>query len=328
MAQQHIGVGTVANDGTGDPLRTAMTKAEANFTELYTSDALKAPLASPALTGTPTAPTAAPGTNTTQIATTAFVTAIVTGLWKLKGGTDCSANPNYPAATKGDAYVVTVAGKIGGASGVIVDIGDVFIASADNAGGTQSSVGTSWFTIEHNLTGALLAANNLSDVANAATARTNLGLAIGTNVQAYDADLTIYAGITPSANVQSLLAAANFAAISTLLGLNPTGASTIAPGAGSGTGPTIAITNGPNGGRITLTTGSSPTLNGVIATITYVNAFPADSFVVISAANANAGGQIRQVFADGMSGGFVLTNVTSALTASTQYIWDFYVTGK
>jgi hypothetical protein len=34
--------------------------------------ALKAPLASPALTGTPTAPTATAGTNTTQIATTAF----------------------------------------------------------------------------------------------------------------------------------------------------------------------------------------------------------------------------------------------------------------
>lgn len=36
--------------------------------------ALKAPLASPALTGTPTAPTAAAGTDTTQIATTEFVT--------------------------------------------------------------------------------------------------------------------------------------------------------------------------------------------------------------------------------------------------------------
>lgn len=35
--------------------------------------AAKAPLASPALTGTPTAPTAADGTNTTQLATTAFV---------------------------------------------------------------------------------------------------------------------------------------------------------------------------------------------------------------------------------------------------------------
>ena len=38
-------------------------------------DATVAPLASPALTGTPTAPTAAVGTSTTQIATTEFVMA-------------------------------------------------------------------------------------------------------------------------------------------------------------------------------------------------------------------------------------------------------------
>jgi len=42
-----------------------------------TADNLKANLASPAFTGTPTAPTATAGTNTTQIATTAFVTAAV-----------------------------------------------------------------------------------------------------------------------------------------------------------------------------------------------------------------------------------------------------------
>jgi hypothetical protein len=42
-------------------------------TALNNALAFKAPLASPDLTGTPTAPTAAPGTNTTQIATTAFV---------------------------------------------------------------------------------------------------------------------------------------------------------------------------------------------------------------------------------------------------------------
>lgn len=40
----------------------------------------KAPLASPALTGTPTAPTAAAGTNTTQVATTAFVSTAVSAL--------------------------------------------------------------------------------------------------------------------------------------------------------------------------------------------------------------------------------------------------------
>jgi hypothetical protein len=41
---------------------------------------LKAPLASPALTGTPTAPTATAGTNTTQVATTAFVGSAVAAL--------------------------------------------------------------------------------------------------------------------------------------------------------------------------------------------------------------------------------------------------------
>ena len=35
MAQLTIGIGTSANDGTGDPLRTAFTKINTNFTELY-----------------------------------------------------------------------------------------------------------------------------------------------------------------------------------------------------------------------------------------------------------------------------------------------------
>lgn len=112
----------------------------------------------------------------TQKAVKAYVDASVVGLLDYKGGQACAANPNYPAASKGDAYNVSTAGKIGGASGKSVDIGDWFVAGADNAGGTEASVGTSWYVLEHNLTGALLAANNLSDIASAATARTNLGL--------------------------------------------------------------------------------------------------------------------------------------------------------
>lgn len=51
------------------------THAQSDITGLTTALGLLAPLASPALTGTPTAPTAAGGTNTTQVATTAFVQA-------------------------------------------------------------------------------------------------------------------------------------------------------------------------------------------------------------------------------------------------------------
>jgi hypothetical protein len=46
--------------------------------------------------------------------------------------------------------------------------------------------------------GDLLAANNLSDLDNVGTARTNLGLAIGSDVQAFDAQLTDVAGLTPT----------------------------------------------------------------------------------------------------------------------------------
>lgn len=63
------GVLNIANlSGTG----TRMVTADASG-NLSTDSTTYAPLASPALTGTPTAPTAASGTNTTQIATTAFV---------------------------------------------------------------------------------------------------------------------------------------------------------------------------------------------------------------------------------------------------------------
>jgi hypothetical protein len=100
-----------------------------------------------------------------QKAVKTYVDNAVTGLLDLKGSTDCSANPNYPAGVVGDTYYVTVAGKIGGASGKSVDVGDVYVASANNAGGAEASVGTSWFVMEHNLTGVALTSGTLAQFA-------------------------------------------------------------------------------------------------------------------------------------------------------------------
>jgi len=46
----------------------------------------------------------------------------------------------------------------------------------------------------------LTASNNLTDLGNVSTARTNLGVAIGSDVQAYDADLAALAGVTSAAD--------------------------------------------------------------------------------------------------------------------------------
>lgn len=81
--------GTLAVNGTDVPV---------------TGFAGKAPLASPALTGTPTAPTAAAGTSTTQLATTEFVGNAIT---------------NALADVSGLSYSIVEALPASGAAGVI-----------------------------------------------------------------------------------------------------------------------------------------------------------------------------------------------------------------
>ena len=91
VTKSMVGLGNVDNTtDTAKPVSTAQQTA---------LDA-KAPLASPALTGTPTVPTAAAGTNTTQIASTAFVAAAVSVL------------PAVEEATVARTLQLTDAGKV------------------------------------------------------------------------------------------------------------------------------------------------------------------------------------------------------------------------
>ena len=71
VTKSMVGLGSV--DNTTDANKPVSTATQ-------TALDLKSPLSSPALTGTPTAPTAAAGTSTTQIATTSFVGTAVSNL--------------------------------------------------------------------------------------------------------------------------------------------------------------------------------------------------------------------------------------------------------
>lgn len=141
--------------------------SESQVTNLTAHLNAKAPLASPALTGTPTAPTAATGTNSTQIATTAFVHAEIdakmgeSDAMVYKGTLDGGSTDTYgaltPAANKGYTYKVTTAGLI---DGVRVEVGDMLICNTDNTvsatANNFSTIAENWDFIQGNLDGVIV----------------------------------------------------------------------------------------------------------------------------------------------------------------------------
>ncbi len=80
-----------------------------------------------------------------------------------------------------------------------LDEGDLYFDTTNNV--MKVYDGSAWVAAYASLSGALAVANNLSDLGNVGTARTNLGLVIGTDVQAFDANNTA------DANLNSFVAA-------------------------------------------------------------------------------------------------------------------------
>lgn len=123
----------------GISVSEALTTLDEQVSENANNINKKAPKDSPTFTGTPKAPTAAAGTNTAQIATTAFVQSAVvaasTGAAKYQGGMTAASYGKLTTYKAGWYWVVTEAGTIAGEA---CEVGDMVFCNTDSTAGTKS----------------------------------------------------------------------------------------------------------------------------------------------------------------------------------------------
>lgn len=272
--------------------------AESQVTNLTTDLSAKAPKASPELTGTPTAPTAAAGTNSTQIATTAFVNTAITNkmaeadamIYKgtLAGGSTGDYGALTPAASKGWTYKVNTAGKI---DGVVVEVGDMLICNTDStAAATASNYTTTvanWDFIQGNLDGVV--------VGPASSVNNRVAVFDGTTGKKIkDSGYTIATSV-PSGAVftdTKVTSAANHYAPSTVSGSDKSASASGASAAWS-----IDVVKG-----VTLNTDGKGHVTGISVTSGKIPANPNTDTKVTSAANHYAPAEVTSAEIDAASG--------------------------
>ncbi|HET8744312.1 MAG TPA: hypothetical protein VFM98_01815 [Ramlibacter sp.] len=149
-----------------------------------------------------------------------------------KGLIDCSASPNYPAADRGHTYRVSVAGKIGGASGVVVEAGDFAVCLDDGTpAGNQATVGTHWGVFQANIDGAVTGPTSATS-GNFATFSGASGKVIQDS------------GVAPADKQDTLVSGTN---IKTINGSSILGAGNLVVGGGGGSGDVVGPASATDG---------------------------------------------------------------------------------
>lgn len=123
---------------TGNPLKVVKgTEIDTEFNNIATAISTKADLASPTFTGTPAAPTASSGTNTTQIATTAFVQTALQALYPVGSIYINATSSTNPGTLLGfGTWTAFGAGRVM----VGLDSGNAAFDTAEETGGSADAI--------------------------------------------------------------------------------------------------------------------------------------------------------------------------------------------
>jgi hypothetical protein len=122
---------------TGDPLkRVKGTELDDEFDAISTAIATKADTTSPSFSGTPSAPTASFGTNTTQLATTAVVKAALAAMYPVGSVYTNISDSTNPATLLGFGTWVAITGRVV----VGLDSGDAAFDTAGETGGSKDAI--------------------------------------------------------------------------------------------------------------------------------------------------------------------------------------------
>jgi len=111
-----------------------------------------------------------------------------------------------------------------------------------------------------------------------------------------------------------------------LLGTSNTLAAT-APtaGAGAGTPSSLSNTGHDGAGKISLTTGGTPTASSVVVTVTFAGPYSISPYIGLTAGNAATAAIMGNIWVASTSTTFTI-NVTTALTTPTAYVWYYTAT--
>ena len=179
-------VGLANVDNTTDALKPVSTAAQAALD-------LKAPLASPSLSGVPTAPTAVTTTNTTQIATTQFVQTKVNELIDAAPGALNTLNELAAAIADDENYAATLAASVGTK---VSKAGDTMTGALALSGApTEPSHATTKTYVDGQITSAGTTAQGYVDTHNTATLNVH-GIANTANLATLDDLSSSVSGVT------------------------------------------------------------------------------------------------------------------------------------